>query len=114
VTQPLDLRRRVADALGRLGWHVAVRPADVQPPCFYVVTWSVSDSEAELAEPGRCVVAAWWVPLRGLQDPDGDDAALGAMVTALSPLTPDVVVASTVTLLVNDQPWPAWRADVSG
>ena len=104
----------VAAAVARLsaaGLSVAVRSGDLTPPCVYVQIGTVSDAGAVFHGGTSTTLWVYYVPVRGVENLDGDAAALDALFYALSPLATAEVIATRTSLTVSNDTWPAYRAD---
>jgi hypothetical protein len=100
-------------ALRAEGLVVAVRSGDLTPPCVYVQIGTAADAEGILADGTITGLWCYWIPVRGVENLDGDAAALDSMFAALRPLGAAAITATRTSLTVSNDTWPGYRVDVS-
>ena len=101
----------VVSAIGDADVAVALRPADLAPPCCYVRTYRYADAAGPLTDGTAATLAVHYVPPRGLDDQLADAATLDRLMAALSPVTADQVTFQDSTVTIGDVSWPCYRAD---
>ena len=95
------------------GLRVALRSGDITPPVVYIQIGTATDMGGPL-EGGRIPTFwAYYIPVRGLDNATGDAAALDALYDALSPITAAEMVVTRTSVTVNNETWPAYRADAA-
>lgn len=105
-----DALPALTDALRAAGCRVALRAADLTPPCVLVQLWGTSDA-GELIDPRTATFVIFYVPLRATDDAAGDCAALDTITDALSALTVEALSFTRSTVTVTDTSWPCYRAE---
>ena len=108
-----ELAAAVADALADEGLRVALRAGDVTPPVVFVQLGAVDDAGAMLA--GGLIVTFWchYIPVRGVDNLEGDADSLDAMFRALRPLAMTGLAAGRTSVTLTNETYPCWRADLA-
>ena len=105
---PAEARAAVLAALTGQGLRVAGRGADITPPCVYVKRRGTASMEVMLAGGARSIFAVHWIPIRGVDDPAGEDDAHARILAALEPLAVETVDLEETSVSVGDTSWPCW------
>lgn len=103
----------VTDALEAEGLRVARVSSDITPPVCYLKVGATTGAGAVLA--GGKVVTVWvyYIPVRGVDNPTAEGAALDALHRALAPLGVADLTTSWTSLTLQSDTWPCHRADLT-
>ena len=105
---PADARAALLGALEGQGLRVAARGQDLAPPCVYVERRAAASGDVALVGGARSTFAVHWIPVRGVDDPAAEDAALWSILCAVEPLAVDTVDLQRSSVTIGDQSWPCW------
>jgi hypothetical protein len=108
-----DAIAAMIEALEAAGLRVAERSGDITPPCCYLHIGSVTDAGGPLAGGVTVTVYVFYIPVRGVDTLIADAQALDALYAALAPLTAAELACTRTSVTVNNDTWPAYRADVA-
>jgi hypothetical protein len=103
----------VVEALAGEGLRVATRAADVSPPCVFVAIANTEDAGATFAGGLLVSMAVSYIPVRGVDNLDGDADGLDAVFRALRPLATRPLSAPRSSLTLSNETWPCYRAEVA-
>lgn len=101
----------VVGALRGAGLRVATRPADLTPPTVYAQLWAASTDGVMLAGGRRTTVAVFWVPIRGLDDPETVNPALDSIFDALDPIVGEAFTMPRTSITIGEQSFDAFRGE---
>lgn len=102
----------VGAALSAAGLRLAVRDGDITPPVIYLRIGQVTDSGQMLAGGTVTTMYAFVIPIRGIDNLDGDAKLLDRALVALAPLSSATLTATETSVTVRNDTWPCYRFDV--
>jgi hypothetical protein len=108
-----DVIAAAVEALEAAGLRVAERSGDITPPCCYLHIGSVTDNGGPLTGGLVVTLYVFYIPVRGTDTLIGDGQALDALYQALAPLASAEFPTTRTTVTVNQDTWPAYRADLA-
>jgi hypothetical protein len=103
----------VAEALAGEGLRVAYRAGDLTPPVVYVRIANTEDAGVMFAGGLVVTFACYYIPIRGVDNAEGDADALDAIFRALRPLAVTALAAPYGSVTINQETWPCYRADLA-
>ena len=103
---PAEARAALVAGLRAEGLKVAEIGQDVAPPCVYVKRKGSATEVVALAGGVRSIFAVHWIPVRGVEDPAGQDDAHAKILDACEPLAVEPVELDESSVTIGDQSWP--------